>query len=187
MLLMETMNFREDRTVTKSIDFGTLDIMDALDLAILIEEEAKERYEEFADQMELHHTPEAASFFRFMISNEEKHAQQLSDKRRALFHDAPTRMSREMLWDVEAPEYGEVRAFMSPRQAIEVALQCEVKAHDFFDSALQHVTDAQVRELFKELREEELEHKSLLEEEMAKLPAIPDVNPDDYADEPTAQ
>ncbi len=187
MLWSRTVDSRKDRTVTKSIDFETLGIMDALDLAILIEEEAKERYEEFADQMELHHTPEAASFFRFMISNEEKHAQQLSEKRRALFRDAPTRMSREMLWDVEAPDYGEVRAFMSPRQAMEVALQCEVKAHNFFDDALQHVTDAQVRELFKELREEELEHKDLVEKEMARLPATPEVNPDDYVDEPTAQ
>ncbi len=187
MLSPGMMDSRKERTVSKSIDFATLDIMDALDLAILIEEEARERYEEFAEQMELHHTPEAASFFRFMISNEEKHARQLSEKRRALFRDAPTRMSREMLWDVEAPDYGEVRAFMSPRQAMEVALQCEIKAHDFFDDALQHVSDAKVRELFKELRDEELEHKSLVEKEMAMLPATSEVNPDDYADEPTAQ
>ena len=173
--------------MSRSIDFGTLTIKDALDLAILIEEEARERYEEFVDQMELHHTPEAASFFRFMVSNEEKHRQQLSEKRHNLFRDEPSKMSREMLWDVEAPDYSEARAFMSPRQAMEVALQAEVKAHDFFDSALVHITDPEVRHLFEELREEEVEHRNLLENEMAKLPTAPDVNPDDYADEPTAQ
>ena len=43
-----------------TIDFASLTLQDALDLAILIEEEAKERYEEFAENLSLHHTPEAA-------------------------------------------------------------------------------------------------------------------------------
>ena len=50
------------------IDFSALTLKDALDLAILIEEEARERYEDFADQMEQHHTPEAGRFFRFMAA-----------------------------------------------------------------------------------------------------------------------
>ena len=58
---------------TKDIDFAKLSLQDALDLAVLIEEEARERYEEFAHQMRLHHTHEAARFFRFMAGNEEKH------------------------------------------------------------------------------------------------------------------
>ena len=33
-----------------AIDFATLSLVDALDLAILTEDEARERYEEFADQ-----------------------------------------------------------------------------------------------------------------------------------------
>ena len=41
-----------------SIDFdGNLSLRDTLDLAIYVEEEAKERYEDFAQQMEAHHTP----------------------------------------------------------------------------------------------------------------------------------
>ncbi|NWG12795.1 MAG: hypothetical protein HXY20_04580 [Acidobacteria bacterium] len=39
--------------MAESTDFETLDIMDALDLAVLIEEEAKEGHEEFADQMDM--------------------------------------------------------------------------------------------------------------------------------------
>ena len=42
-----------------AIDFAALSLQDALDLAILIEEEAQERYLEFVDQMQQHHTPEA--------------------------------------------------------------------------------------------------------------------------------
>jgi rubrerythrin len=173
--------------MARGIDFTQLSLKDALDLAILIEEEARERYEEFVDQMEIHHTPEAAGFFRDMAGNETKHGEQLAAKRSALFGKEPSRMNRSMLWDVEAPEYAEARAFMSAREAMEVALQSEIKAHDFFVNALRHVADPEVRTLFFELRDEELAHQELVKNEIAKLPPGPDVNPDDYADDPVAQ
>ena len=49
----------------RGLDLATLSLLDALDLAILIEDEARERYEEFAAQMDQHRTPEAARFFRY--------------------------------------------------------------------------------------------------------------------------
>jgi rubrerythrin len=170
-----------------TIDFTTLTLVDALDLAILVEEEARDRYEELADQMELHHTPDAAKFFRAMIGNEAKHGAELTERRLALFASAPRRVTREMLWDVEAPGYDEARAFMSAREAMEVALAAEVKAHDYFAAALQHVTDPGVRKLFAELRDEEVEHQEMVRAAMAQLPPHPSVNPDDFADEPVAQ
>ena len=170
-----------------TIDYATLTLKDALDLAILIEDEARDRYAEFVDQMEIHHTPDAAAFFRIMAANESKHGQQLTAKRQALFGDEPSHMSGDMLWDVEAPEYAEAHAFMSPREAMEVALRSEVKAHEFFARALERVSDPEVRELFEELREEEVEHQDLVKKEMARLPPGPDVDPDDYVDEPVAQ
>jgi len=169
------------------IDFKKLTLKDALDLAILIEEEAKERYEEFVDQMEIHHTPQAAAFFRSMAKNEAKHEKELLQRRRALFKDQPTEVSRSMLWDVEAPDYDKTRAFMSVRQCMEVALQCETKAHDFFVASLEHIQDPAVQELFKELRDEEVMHQQLVRKEMALLPPSPDADPEDYADEPVAQ
>jgi rubrerythrin len=172
---------------TQGIDFSTLTMQDALDFAILMEEEAKGRYEEFTRQMELHHTPEAAAFFRRMAQNEAKHGAQLSERRQRLFKDAPRRVRAEMLWEVEAPEYDEARAFMSPRQAMETALRAEEKAHGFFVAALPRISDANVKRLFEELRDEEVEHQNLVKKELAKLPPGPDVNPDDYADEPVAQ
>ncbi len=96
-------------------------------------------------------------------------------------------MNRAFLWDVEAPDYDKARAFMSARQAMEVALQSEIKARDYFDQALKHVLDPEVRRLFEELRDEELEHQSLVKKQIAKLPPDADANPEDYADEPTAQ
>ncbi|MBP1686949.1 MAG: Rubrerythrin [Deltaproteobacteria bacterium] len=172
---------------TQGIDFSKLSLQDALDLAILIEEQAQERYEEFTQQMELHHTPDAATFFRHMAQNEAKHGAELSKRRTRLFADAPRRVKASMLWDVEAPEYDEARALMTPRQAMQTALRSEEKAHAFFVAVLPQIADPDVKALFEELRDEEVEHQDLVKTELAKLPPGPDVNPDDYADEPVGQ
>lgn len=170
--------------MAKTVDFATLSLKDALDLAILMEEEARERYLEFADQMEIHHTQEAAGFFRSMAENEAKHGQQLSARREAAFAGQPRAVKRSMLWDVEAPDYDAARAFMSVRQAMKVALDAERKAHDFFQWALPHVKDAEVTRLFEELRDEESQHQELVRAQLARLPLEPEADADDYADEP---
>jgi rubrerythrin len=171
----------------QDIDFASLSLKDALDLAILVEEEAQERYLEFVSQMEQHHTPEAADFFRAMAGNEDKHGEELRDRRRSLFGDAPSRVSRDMLWDVEAPDYDETRAYMSARQAMAVALRAETKAQEFFVKALPHITNDDVRELFEELRDEEVVHQTLVREALRNLPPEPEADPEDYEDEPVGQ
>jgi rubrerythrin len=169
------------------IDFATLSLQDLLDLAILIEEEARDRYEEFAHQMDVHRTPEAASFFRFMAGNEARHGIELAARRTQLYGDAPSRMSRAMLWDVEAPEYDEARAFMTPRQAMETALRAEQKAHAYFVDALRSVRDPTLRALLEEFRDDEVRHQELVRQEIAKHPPDPAVDPEDFTDEPTSQ
>jgi erythrin-vacuolar iron transport family protein len=169
------------------IDFSFLSLRDAFDLAILIEDEARERYEEFAHQMELHHTPGAAEFFRLMANNEAKHGAWLGQQRGERFGDEPRVVTRAMLWDVEAPDYDQARAFMTAREAMHEALQCEEKAHAFFVAALPQVHEPAVAALFVELRDEEVQHQILVKNEIAKLPPDPAVRPDDFEDEPTAQ
>jgi rubrerythrin len=168
------------------IDFAGLTLMDALDLAVLVEEEAKERYEEFADQMEIHHTAGAARFFRFMAGNEARHGDELAKRRRALFGERPRHVSRAQLWNVEAPEYDQARAFMTPRQALDVALESEVKAYGFFLAAVPHLADPDVKALFTELLHEEVEHQELVRREIAKLPPGSSEAQEDFADEPVA-
>jgi rubrerythrin len=169
-----------------SLDFGTMSLMDALDLAILVEEEAEERYVEFVDQLELHHTREAAEFFRFMAQNEARHGEELSKRRRALFGDRPSWVTRAMLWDVEAPDYDQARASMSTRAAVMAALTSEAKAHAFFVAAIPHVKEPEVLALFEELRDEELHHQDLVRQQLGKLG--PEADEEwDTSDEPTAQ
>ena len=165
------------------IDFRSLNLQDALDLALSIEEEAKERYEQFAKITGGRYAGDAADMFRQMVGYEAKHCGALDQRRRSLFGDAPRRITADAIDDVEAPDRGEPRTFMSARQAVEVALRAEMKAHDFYDEALPHVQDPSVRKLFEELREEEKHHVKLVGAWLQKLPPGPDVE-EEEADAP---
>ena len=170
----------------RTLDLPSLSLRDALDLAVLVEEEAKERYEELADQLELHHTPEAASFFRFMANNEEKHRLELASRRRHLFADSPSTVHRGMIFDVEAPDYSEAAIFMTPRQALAAARRSEEKAHGFFVELLAEIKEPEVAALFAELRDEEILHQELIDREIAKLPPDEPFAAADFADEPVS-
>ena len=168
------------------IDLSRIGTRDALDLAVLVEEEACERYTELSQQMETHRNAEAGRFFRFMADNEAKHRAALAARRYLLFGSEPTAVHRAMIFDIEAPDYSEVRALDTERMALRVAMRAEEKAHDFFVAALEQVTDSEVRKLFTELRDEEVHHRELVEEQLSRLPPDPALTAEDYADEPVS-
>ena len=153
------------------LDLAKLSLMDALDLAKLIELEACHRYQMFATQLGRTGGYDAGAFFATMAENEAKHGQELEARRKTLFGDAPARLTLDDLFDVEAPEMGAPHRGMSTVAAFEVGLASEKKAYDFYDMALPGITNDDVRELFTELRDEELEHVEMLKEAMAKLPS----------------
>lgn len=170
---------------TQGIDYQKLTLKDALDLAVLIEEEARDRYQELAEQLETHHTPEAALFFRKMVRVEEIHRSQLAKRRETHFADQPRTVTRAMIFDIEAPEYDEVRADMTVHAALEAAMHSEKKAHDFFARALPEVQNPDVKALFAELRDEELEHQRWVQLELDRAPR--ESNPAfDDSDDPVA-
>jgi rubrerythrin len=152
------------------LDLSNLDLMDALDLAVLIEAEAYDRYRMFAAQLGHRSPGDAASVFASMAENEAKHGKDLAARRKTLFGTAPMRVSRDDLFDVEAPDQGTPRRNMSTRQAFEVALAAEQRAHDFYEEALAQVTNAETRALFAELRDEEVGHVRMVREAIAALP-----------------
>jgi rubrerythrin len=166
-----------------AIDVRTLSLKDALDLAIAIEEEAQARYEAFSGVTGGRYAGDAGDMFRQMAGYEERHRAELLARRGQLFGDSPRRFTADDLDDVEAPHRGSPRTFMSARQALEVALAAEEKAHAFFDDALRHVGDREVRALFESLREEEAKHVALVRGRLEKLPPGPDVE-EEEADAP---
>ena len=95
--------------MTVQLDFSKLDLQDALDLAVLIEQEAEERYRWFADMLGERYPGDAADFFSMMARNEKRHGDELAKRRLALFGEAPSRVTADMIEDVEAPGSGTPR------------------------------------------------------------------------------
>jgi rubrerythrin len=165
------------------VDFAKLTLKDALDLAILIEKEAEERYGKLSTMVGGRYAGDASDVFRAMVKNEARHCAQLEERRQALFGKAKRTVSRDALYDVEAPDFTKVNVFMSAREAMDVAVESEVKAHDFYDKAAANVKDKAVRKLFQDLRGEESQHEAMLRKKMKGLPTGPDIDPE-FADEP---
>lgn len=165
------------------VDFARLSLQDALDLAILVEKEAEERYEKLSGMVGGRYAGDAGDVFRNMAKNEAKHCAELEARRQKLFGNARRKISLDALDSVEAPDWTKVHVFMSARQAMEVALEDEEKAHDFYEQASAHVKDRAVRKLFEDLSVEERRHAATLRKKMKDLPAGPDVDTE-VADEP---
>ncbi len=169
------------------LDFSKLTLMDALDLAALIELEAHKRYTQFAEQLGIRGVDDAGAVFQSMAANENKHGEQLAERRLAMFGDRSPKVTLDDIFDVEAPEVGAPSRYMSPRKAYHVALSSEKKAFAFYDQALRHVNQPDVKALFEELRDEEAEHVEMLQKIIAKLPpsAANDLEDEDtYPDQP---
>ena len=171
--------------MTIKLDFSTLDLQDALDMAVLIEKEAEDRYLLLADQIGHRYPGDAANFFTMMARNEQRHGLEISKQRRSLFGDTPSRVTENMMEsDIEAPEPGKAIRYMSQRHALEVAMESEIKAYEFYNGILQFIQDATVRELIQSLRDEEVEHQQLLNEQKAKYADTLESDFDPEIDEP---
>jgi len=169
----------EGNAMSTRLDLSKLSLMDALDLASLIEMEAQRRYTEFAESFGSRVADDAGSVFRSMAVNERKHCEEIAERRLALFGDQPARVTLGDIFDVEAPEVGEVRWNMSALKAYQLALFSEQKAFAFYDEALEYVDQPDVKALFEELRDEEAEHVQMLVKIIAKLPASAEIEPED--------
>ena len=75
------------------LDVSTLNLQDALDMALLIEKEAEERYRVFAETIGERYPGDAAAFFKMMAKNEHKHCVQLAERRRLLFSQISRRLN----------------------------------------------------------------------------------------------
>jgi rubrerythrin len=152
--------------MTFGLDFAKLDLRDALDFAIGIEEDAQLRYQEFT-RLVVH--PGARQFFAEMVVNETKHRRQLESRRDVLFRKAPRRFDTSVDAAVEAPDPSEVTPEISVLEAMQVALRAETRAFEFYASAIPHLRDPDVRAFFEELKEEEVQHQAAIRDMIAKL------------------
>lgn len=169
-------------------DLSKMGMMDALDLAIIIEDDAKERYLEFYRQLGSNGLDDAGTFFLQMSKNEQKHTDDLMAMRKKYFKDAKAVVNRSTLYEfqeIEAPEFDRAFGFMSISNALKVAYDSEVKAHQFYHKASQLVLNDEVKKFFSELALEEIEHQKMVRAIMEKTKDEgPYTRSDDDIDEP---
>lgn len=141
--------------------------------AYAMENEAAERYAEFADAMEVHNNLEVAELFRKMARIENLHAQQIRE--RMGWHTVPAPASGAYRWDgLEGPEtadHGELHYLMTPHHALQIARVNEERARRFYEGLASVATDDEVRSAAEEMRDEEADHVRLIDEWIARTPA----------------
>jgi rubrerythrin len=148
------------------VDFSRLDAQDALDIAIVIEDEAQLAYEHLADWVAGDGNTEAAEFFKRMAGREKRHKEEIAARRAEIFGDRPPRHDEAAPWEAEVPDYESLGKNVTLEDAFNVAMGAETRAHDFYAEALEYVHEPQVVELFEWLKKAEVEHQRMLTEEM---------------------
>jgi rubrerythrin len=150
--------------------------------ALAMEQEAVQRYTEFADAMEMHNNTEGAALFRTMAGYEGKHAQEILAQMGWTEATAP--LVSNLGWaGFEAPEavpLDEVHYLMQPWHALQLALAAEQRAEAFFGQLAAAAGSEPVREAALKMQLEEAEHVTLVRAWLDKVP-----EPEgDWADDP---
>ena len=151
--------------------------------ALQMELEAAQRYNEFADMMDVHNNPEVGAWFRKMAVIEGKHAAHIMEQMGwrevpALPASAPLRAG---LAAVEGAAGDELHYLMQPWHVLQLALVNEQRAERFFAKLASLATVESVRKAALELQQEEAEHIELVQDCLKKVPqpdAHWDMDPD---------
>ncbi|TAN53993.1 MAG: rubrerythrin [Betaproteobacteria bacterium] len=139
--------------------------------AYAMENDARDRYTEFADQMEVHNNTEVAQLFRKLARIEGLHAERIVKEMG--WHKPPSAAEAWMWRQSEAPESvpssGELHYLMQPYHALELALQCEQRAASFFTGITRSTAPVDVKRIAKAMAAEERDHVRLIQDWMKKV------------------
>jgi len=144
------------------LDISKLTLMDALDLATLIEVEAQKRYTQFAEQLGTRDADDAGAVFASMGVNESKHGEQLADAGLRCSALSPRRSSSttSSTW---RPPTSARRTGTWPRW-MRTRWRClRKKAFAFYDQALRYVKQPTSRRCSRTAGRE-AEHVRMVEE-----------------------
>ena len=144
--------------------------------ALKVEQEAALRFGQLADAMGSAGNREAQKIFRKLSVFSQMHYAEA--RARARYHELPDMAPGEFQWpDIEAPETAAIWAadpLIAKEQALEIALEAEQAAHDFYASVLAKTGDPEVKALASEFVIEEGEHvqwmKRWIAEDKANAP-----------------
>lgn len=140
--------------------------------ALAIEREAAARYQEFAQQMEDHDREELARLFRTLAHLEHDHAQVIEKRSAGL--RLPSLAPNEYSWlDAGPPETAThewLFRLMTPRDALLIALAAERRAKAFFDTVAAACDDPALRQLARDMADDEADHINRVERALAREP-----------------
>ena len=140
--------------------------------AIAIEREAAERYAELAERMRDEGREDLARVFTLLGDLESEHLQTL--EARTLDVALPPIPGTGHHWLEEGVPDAAARSLvfrlMTPRMALAIALQAEMRAQAFFEGVFMTCDDPALRALAREMAAEEQQHALLLERLLESTP-----------------
>ena len=149
--------------------------------ALELEIESRERYSVLADSMEIHHNAEVAELFRKMAHYSDLHANEV--QQRAIGKVLPTIAPWAFKWNCpdhpEAPCHEDANYLMTTAEALNFALHNELRGRDFYMNVAASTPDPEVRELAREMAEEERQHVALLKKWFAHASRTTEPAPED--------
>lgn len=144
--------------------------------ALAMEFEARQRYADLADAMQMHNNREVAELFRTMAGIENKHAARIMAE---MGWTEPPALPVAAAWEgweaAETMALDDVHYLMRPWHALKLALAAEERAERFFAAVARAATVESVRAAALELQREERQHVELVR---AWLQRVPQPDPD---------
>ena len=137
-----------------------------------MELEAVYHYEELAAQMELHGNLDVAALFRKLADNERKHADAMvSDLTKRGIAIAPrAALAAQGNVGLETASNDALHYLMTPYHALEIALENEQRAFDFFTRLASSPLPQEITRLANEFAEGERMHIAFVREWLARVP-----------------
>jgi len=140
--------------------------------AIAIEREAAERYGELAERMQDEGRGDLARVFDLLARLEGEHLEALLARTAGV--TLPAVAGDPYRWLEAGAPHPEARALvlrlMTPRMALAIALQAEMRAQAFFERVFMTCDDPALRALAREMAAEEQGHAELLERLLEATP-----------------
>lgn len=140
--------------------------------ALELERDSAECYRQLGETMAIHHNPEVADLFRHMADMSEAHASQIVARAEGLM--LPEIAPWDFKWGCPGgPEShtfdtGQVSYLMTPLEALQLALQHEIRGRDFYAHVASSAPVMPVRTLAGEMAEEEDAHVDILKDWIAR-------------------
>ena len=128
--------------------------------SVALEQEAAERLYELADAMAVHNNRPLQALFLELANFSERHAGEVQTHCQG--KPLPMLQAWEYSWpDEESPEvfhYSRIHYLMTPEQALQVALEVEQNAQNFYEDVARRSGNGALQQLAQGFAQEESEH-----------------------------